>query len=282
MATIEDVQFHYDEDTDFFKLFLDKKYGIYSCGVWEKAINLEDAQEAKLKRMADFANIKKGDHVLDIGCGWGGMLEYCINVRGAKNGTGITLSQSQYNYIKKIHSAITVELCSWTELGVAKRFDSIVSIGAMEHFASVEDRKNNNQVNVYRDFLKCCFDISTDGAFLGLQTIITAKAPDTLQSMKDTHYLLKNVFPGSALPEIKDLQSAMCKLYELCDIRNIGMDYVLTLQEWKKRLNMNREFIVRHYGDKLFVHYNRYFDAAIRSFKNGYTSLIQMSLKKMV
>src|SRR5579872_6557576 len=101
MATTDDIKFHYDVDNDFFKLFLDDKYRIYSCGVWEAADSLEDAQENKLKRIADFANIKKGNRVLDIGCGWGGMLDYCLDVRDAKNVMGITLSKAQYEYIVK-------------------------------------------------------------------------------------------------------------------------------------------------------------------------------------
>ncbi|HSW93542.1 MAG TPA: cyclopropane-fatty-acyl-phospholipid synthase family protein [Gammaproteobacteria bacterium] len=282
MATKDDVQFHYDADTDFFKCFLDNRYGIYSCGVWENATTLEDAQEAKLKRLADFANVKKGDMVLDIGCGWGGMLDYCIHVRKAKKVTGITLSQTQYDYIaQKKMPLIDVQLCSWSEFRVSKRFDAVVSIGAMEHFASFEDRKQGNQINVYRDFFKCCFDVSTDGAYLGLQTIITVKNPDTLQSMKDTHYLLKHVFPGSVLPEIDDLGAAIHKLYEPVRIKKIGRDYARTLQEWKKRLLQNEALILKKYGEELFTHYNHYFDAAIRSFQNGYTSLLQMSLKKI-
>ena len=182
MARCEEVQFHYDVDPDFFKLFLDKRYGLYSSGVWEMATNLEDAQEDKLGRIADFANVKKGDHVLDIGCGWGGMLEYCVSVREAKNVTGTTLSQYQYEYItRKNLPSIAVKLCSWSELNAAKRFDAVLSIGAMEHFASLEDKKKGNQVKVYRDFFKCCFDFSADGSYLGLQTIVTLKNPDTLQ-----------------------------------------------------------------------------------------------------
>jgi len=283
MATQEDVQFHYDIDNDFFKLFLDKKYRVYSCGVWEQAENLEEAQKNKLKRIADYGHVKNGHNVLDIGCGWGGMLNYCIDVRGASTATGLTLSQAQYDYIHHLsNSSISVKLSSWAEFEKKEKFDSIISIGAMEHFSSLEDFKKGKQQDVYRNFFQCCSDFSTNDAHLGLQTIVTFKKPDSLQSMKDTHYLLKHVFPGSVLPGINDLHAAMLGIYEPVELKTIGFDYARTVLEWKNRLILNKEKIIKLYGEKLWIHYNFYFDAARRSFENGYTNLVQMSLRKII
>ncbi len=283
MATKKDIQFHYDVDNNFFSLFLDKQYKMYSCGVWENASNLEEAQKNKLKRLSEFAHVKKGHRVLDIGCGWGGMLEYCVKNFEIDYVKGITLSQAQYDYIIQKNIPFTsIALCSWEDLKSDIKFDSIISIGAMEHFASLEDLKHGKQVEVYRKFFERCLDVSTQDSYLGLQTIITAKKPDSLQSMKDTYYLLKNVFPGSALPDIETLQEAMFKLYEPVTIKMIGLDYSRTLTEWKNRLNINEDKVMREYGKNLFNHYNHYFEAAIRSFENGYTSLLQMSLKKII
>lgn len=281
MATQHDVQYHYDVSNDFFKLFLDEKYRVYSCGVWENASNLEEAQENKLKRIANFAHIKKGDHVLDIGCGWGGMLEYCVNTREVSSAMGITLSQAQYQYLmQKKLSSTSLKLCSWRDLNNDKRFDAIVSIGAMEHFASLQERKYGRHIDVYERFFQNCSHISRKQAYLGLQTIVTLKKPETLQSMRDTHYLLKYVFPGSVLPDISSLQLAMNKWYEPENLRTIGLDYARTLQEWKMRLNQHKDKVINQYGETLLIHYNHYFDAAIRSFEKGYISLLQMSLRK--
>jgi cyclopropane-fatty-acyl-phospholipid synthase len=282
MASKEDVQFHYDVNNDFFKLFLDKKYKVYSCGVWDNAQNLEEAQENKLKRIADFAHIEKGDQVLDIGCGWGGMLDFCINSKKVSKAVGLTLSQFQYDYILQnpIINA-SIQNCSWSDFETNEKFDAIVSIGAMEHFASLTDRKQSKQIDVYRNFFKNCSNFSTEDAYLGLQTIVTIKKPDTLQSMKDTYYLLKHVFPGSVLPEINEIQMAMHTLYEPYELRTIGLDYAKTLIHWKERLYVNQENIMMRYGKELWDHYNHYFDAARRSFENGYTSLLQMSLRKI-
>jgi cyclopropane-fatty-acyl-phospholipid synthase len=282
MATQREIQYHYDISNDFFKLFLDNKYRMYSCGVWEEASTLEQAQENKLKRILNFAHVKKGSHLLDIGCGWGGMLDYAVNVAGVSTATGITLSQSQYEHIiqNKLPS-VSVHLCSWSDFGIPeKRFDSIVSIGAMEHFSSLNEYKNGKQLDIYEKFFQLCSRLSKNNAYLGLQTIVMMKKPETLQSMRDTHYLLKYVFPGSALPDISSIQMAMNQWYEPVELRTIGLDYAKTLKEWKYRLNQHSKKIINQYGENILTHYNHYFDSAIRSFENGYISLLQMSLIK--
>lgn len=281
MANKQEIQFHYDVDNDFFKIFLDQKYMIYSCALWENATSLEEAQSNKLKRIADFAHIKPGHHILDIGCGWGGMLDYCLKERSVKSACGLTLSNAQYQAIyKKCHPHLTVYLNSWQEFN-KEPFDAIISIGAMEHFVTIKERKLNQHIDIYRNFFKKCFELSKPSCFLALQTIVTLKKPDSLMSMRDTHYLLNQVFPGSALPEMKDLQKASEDFYELLELRTLNLDYVRTLLEWRKRLNQHKDYVIECYGEELWKHYNRYFSAAERNFANGYTALVQISFKKI-
>ena len=279
MASLEDIQFHYDVSNDFFMLFLDETYHAYSCGIWNNALTLEEAQKNKLQRLANFAKIKPGDQVLDIGCGWGGMIDFCQQERQTKKVIGLTLSQAQQNYLEA--KQFSTQICSWENFIADTKFDAIVSIGAMEHFASIEDQKQNKQVEVYRNFFKKCFDLSTQDAHLGLQTIVTYNKPNTLKKMKDVYYLLKHVFPGSVLPRIQDLQIAMQGLYEPIQLTTIGNDYVKTLETWKNRLHFNKEWIVANYNETLWQHYNHYFDCARSGFEDGTINLLQMSLRKI-
>ena len=138
MATQADIEHHYDTDNDFFALFLDKKFRAYSCGVWEKAINLEQAQEAKLDRLCKYANIQSDQHVLDIGCGWGGLMNYLIEKYTNTQVHGLTLSTEQFEYVKsQSKSGISLDLQSWQNFKIPERkFDAIISIGAFEHFAT--------------------------------------------------------------------------------------------------------------------------------------------------
>ena len=283
MASQADIAHHYDVDNDFFELFLDKKYRAYSCGVWKSANNLEQAQEDKFDRLCRYANIAEGHRVIDIGCGWGGLMDTIIEKYPNTSVHGLTLSVEQFEFIKSAHkSNISLELRSWQDyMPSDDKFDSIISIGAFEHFASFEDQAASRQRDIYKTFFDWCQSISTADAQIGLQTIVISRAPNTLSELRDSRYLLDKVFPGSALPSISDIQAAIIDKYEISAVRRIGLDYARTLSEWNKRLELNKDKVVERYGQELFDHYRTYFDAARRCFETGYIDLYQVSLRRV-
>ena len=283
MASQADIAHHYDVDNDFFELFLDKKYRAYSCGVWKSANNLEQAQEDKFDRLCRYANIAEGHRVIDIGCGWGGLMGTIIEKYPNTSVHGLTLSVEQFEFIKSAHkSNISLELRSWQDyMPSDDKFDSIISIGAFEHFASFEDQAASRQRDIYKTFFDWCQSISTADAQIGLQTIVISRAPNSLSELRDSRYLLDKVFPGSALPSISDIQAAIIDKYEISAVRRIGLDYARTLSEWNKRLELNKDKVVERYGQELFDHYRTYFDAARRCFETGYIDLYQVSLRRV-
>ncbi len=283
MATQADIEHHYDVDNDFFALFLDKKYRAYSCAVWEKALDLEQAQEAKLDRLCHYANVQSNQHVLDIGCGWGGLMNNIVEKYRNTDVHGLTLSTEQFEYVKsQAKSSISLNLQSWQDYKIPERkFDSIISIGAFEHFASFEDHSASRQREIYKTFFDWCLNASTPDAQIGLQTIVISRAPNTLSELRDSRYLLDKVFPGSALPSISDIQAAVVDKYEISAISRIGLDYARTLTEWDRRLVLNENIIVKRYGQILYDHYRTYFGASIRCFESGYIDLYQASLKRV-
>lgn len=283
MASQADIAYHYDVDNDFFELFLDKKYRAYSCGVWKKANNLEQAQEDKLDRLCRYANVAQGHRVIDIGCGWGGLMNTIIEKHPNTSVHGLTLSREQFEFIKSTPKPnISLELRAWQDyLPPEEKFDSIISIGAFEHFASFEDQVASRQRDIYSTFFDWCQNISKPDAQIGLQTIVISRAPNTLSELRDSRYLLDKVFPGSALPSISDIQAAIIDKYEISAVGRIGFDYARTLTEWNKRLELNRNKVVERYGQALFDHYRTYFDAARRCFETGYVDLYQVSLRRV-
>lgn len=282
MATQSDISYHYDVDNDFYALFLDEDHMAYSCGVWSGAADLEQAQRQKLARIASFARVEASQRVMDVGCGWGGLIRYALDEVGAASAVGLTLSNDQFGYISSRGREDThVELVSWADYPVpAEKFDAVMSVGAFEHFASMEDRAKNAHRGIYRKFFQWCSDISTDQASLGLQTIISTRLPRDLSEVRDVRFLLEDVFKGSALPSVDDVLEASSGIYEVMELRRIGKDYARTLLEWKARLMANRKKVVERYGEPLFHHYDRYFDAAERGFSSGLVDLLQVSFRK--
>jgi cyclopropane-fatty-acyl-phospholipid synthase len=283
MASKTDIEHHYDVDNDFFALFLDKKYRAYSCGVWKRAVDLEQAQEDKLDRLCRYANVLPGHHVIDVGCGWGGLMNRIIEKYPNTHVHGLTLSTQQFEYVNSARNQqLSVDLCSWQDyIHPERKFDSIISIGAFEHFASFEDHAESRQRDVYTSFFDWCQTVSTSDAQIGLQTIVISRAPNSLSEVRDSRYLLEKVFPGSALPSISDIQAAIIDKYEISAVRRIGLDYARTLIEWNKRLVLNKDKIVERYGEALFDHYRTYFDSAQRCFETGYVDLFQASLRRV-
>jgi len=283
MASQAEIEYHYDINTDFFAAFLDTKYRVYSCGVWKRAATLEEAQQDKLDRICRFAGVTRRHRVLDVGCGWGGLMRRAVERFSAASAHGLTLSCDQFRYLREqSFPRTTVELRGWSETQFpAGAFDAIASIGAFEHFASRQDRAAGRQRAVYRRFFEWCSDVSAPDAAVGLQTIVTARQPAQLSEVRDTRFLLQEVFPGSALPTISDIQAAVQDLYEISDARRIGGDYARTLAEWRQRLEREQRWLRERFGDRLVEHYRSYFMAAERSFQSGVVDLVQLSLRKV-
>jgi cyclopropane-fatty-acyl-phospholipid synthase len=280
LATLDDIQFHYDVDNDFYMLFLDREFRAYSCGVWDGSITLEDAQRAKIDRICRFAHVTPASRVLDIGCGWGGLMERAISAHGAQLAHGLTLSNDQLTHIAQHGSPqVGAALESWLDHRPEQLYDAVTSVGAFEHFVSREERLAGRQIDIYRNFFATCRRLSTPHAWLGLQTIVAARNPATLQEARDARYLLDKVFPGSALPAESDIHASSAGSYEVAEIHRIGRDYARTLACWRERLLAQRRVASERFGHEVVEHYLRYFDAAERSFSSGVTDLVQASLR---
>ena len=134
----KNVKHHYDIGEELYDLFLDKKHRQYSCAYFTKDDeSLEDAQQNKINHIIKKLNLKPGQRVLDIGCGWGGMA-FEIAKQSQCEVKGISLSENQINYCKNkakelnMDNQVYFELCDYRS--VKSKFDRIVSVGAFTHF----------------------------------------------------------------------------------------------------------------------------------------------------
>ena len=164
------ISFHYDLGNEFFRLFLDSEF-CYSCALYDQeSDSLETAQQRKLEYHIQQARADGAARVLDIGCGWGALQKKLVTEHQVKVAVGLTLSENQAQWIRSIGlNGVEVLAESWTDHVPDAPYDSIISIGAFEHFARPSSRPV--RVRGYRDFFERCHGWLNPGGWMSLQTI---------------------------------------------------------------------------------------------------------------
>jgi cyclopropane-fatty-acyl-phospholipid synthase len=223
----KNAEFHYGIGNDLFELMLDD-YMMYSCGYWQKADNLEDAQIAKMDLICKKLKLKPGMRVLDIGCGWGGFLEYASKKYGI-TGVGITPVDKQISTATKRCEPLGIEIhqLTYQDLdGQFGKFDRIVSIGMMEHVGPK---------NLKLFFDKCDEQLEPKGIMVH-HLIGSTRARHDADPFYDRY-----IFPGGILPSVSQFTAAAEPNWVIEDVHNFGMDYSKTLAEWYKNVTSNWE-----------------------------------------
>ena len=206
---------HYDLGNDLYKAMLDKRM-VYTCGYWARAKTLDKAQEAKLDLVCRKIGLKKGDRILDIGCGWGSFAKFAALKYGASV-VGITISVEQAALARERSKGLAVEIrvCDYRE--VHEQFDHIVSLGMFEHVGVKNYR-------AYFEMVQHC--LKEDGFFL-LHTI-----GYKFSQLTSDPWIEKYIFPGGQLPSIAQIGKATEGLFVMEDWHNFGTDYDKTLMAW--------------------------------------------------
>ena len=260
------VAHHYDIGNDLYELFLDEDMQ-YSCAYWDfdrhgPEMTLEQAQADKKAHIAAKLDLKPGQRVLDIGCGWGGMALYLHRKAGVEV-LGITLSEEQLKKAREraeqagVSDKVKFELIDYRDL--AKReagaFDRIVSVGMFEHVGTP----------LYRTFFRCCANLMTDDGVMLLHTIGRMGGPGTTDA-----FTRKYIFPGGYIPALSETVVAS-EHYRLIatDIEMLRLHYAFTLREWYKRTVRNRDKIVALYDERFYRMWIFYLAGATAAFENG-------------
>jgi cyclopropane-fatty-acyl-phospholipid synthase len=253
------VAHHYDLKDELYELFLDEDKQ-YSCAYFTDPHNsLEQAQADKKAHIAAKLALSRGQRVLDIGCGWGGMALYLHRVAGV-DVLGVTLSEHQLKIARQRAKAAGVadhvkfELIDYRKLD--DQFDRIVSVGMFEHVGA----KHYDEF-----FAKCRELLKPDGVML-LHTIgklgEVSPSPDPFTD--------KWIFPGYHLPSISQMSAASEKVRLIAsDIENLRLHYGLTLRHWLDRATKARKRIEAMYDERFFRMWEFYLAGGIVMFENG-------------
>jgi len=256
-------QRHYDIGNDLYRSMLDKRM-VYTCGYWDNARNLDEAQEAKLDLVCRKLGLKPGMHVLDIGCGWGSFAKYAAQQYGVRV-TGITVSRQQVELAKDICRGLDVEVQFKDYRDLSGTYDRIVSLGMFEHVGY----KN------YRTYMQIVArSLKDDGLFL-LQTIGSNKSTTSYDPWLD-----KYIFPNALIPSIEQIGKSYEGLLVMEDWQNFSAYYDQTLMAWFKNFDNQWPDLQPHYGDKFYRMWRYYLLSCAGLFRSRQQQLWQIVFSK--
>ena len=272
----EDIHRHYDIGNDFYAYWLDKSM-TYSCAYFKKeGESLEEAQMNKIHHVLNKLRLKKGEELLDIGCGWGNLIITAAKEYGVK-ATGCTLSIEQFNHIKNriknenIEDMVEVKLIDYRdESKTGKQYDKISSIGMFEHVG-----KNN-----IGEYMNCVDKLLKSQGFALIHGISGQRDIDD-DTCGYNSFLNKYIFPGGYIPSVAELIiPANKKGLKLIDLESLSRHYQLTLEEWHNRFKEHWDEIKLTKDDRFMRMWDIYLQSCAAVFESGQLDVCQYLFEK--
>ena len=254
---------HYDLDNHLFELMLGRTMA-YSCAYWKDAETLDQAQDAKLDLICRKLELEPGMTLLDIGCGWGSLLEHAAKHYGVR-AHGVTVSVEQAQLARERCKDLPVEVLLQDYRAVTGRYDRIASVGMFEHVG----RRN------YRTFMNTAANLLKDRGLMLLHCI-----GENESSSSHDPWINKYIFPNGELPSIKQIARAAEKRFVVEDLHNFGPDYARTLKAWDSNFQAHWPELKDRYDDRFHRMWRYYLNLCSGAFRARNIQLWQWVLSK--
>lgn len=264
-----DVEHHYGLGNELYEFYLDRKLQ-YSCGYFRTPEDsLDVAQEQKIAHTVRKLDLRPGQRLLDIGCGWGHLMFHAAEEYGVEC-LGITLSDNQAAYIREQVQArrlpVEVRVMNYLELDPAAPWERIVTVGMMCH---VGERR----ADAFYDKLKA---LSAPGGIVLTHCISKMK-----EATGADPFVEKHVFPGYWFFSLQgETNRAVERGFNVLDVENLRRHYALTAHHWRRNFNRNYDAIKKKMGfdDRFMRTWDFYLAIVVGGFRSGYMNLIQMTM----
>ncbi len=268
------VTYHYDVSNDFYSLWLDRRM-VYSCAYFQSQDDdLDKAQEQKLEHLCRKLRLKPGQRLLDIGCGWGGLILYAAQRYGV-DATGITLSQPQAGLAeKRIREAGLADRCrarvlDYRQLDEPEGYDALVSVGMFEHVGAA----------MLPEYFRLAQRLLKPGGVFLNHGIAVGREVDGPPI--ETSFSQAYVFPdGELVPIHITLQAAEGSSFEVRDVESLREHYALTLRQWVRRLEAHHREALAFVDEPIYRTWRLYMSASAHGFSDGRLSVYQTLLAK--
>ncbi len=265
---VANARHHYNLGTDFFQLWLDPTL-TYSCAYFlSDADALGTAQHQKLELLCRKAKLKRGQTLLDIGCGWGSLLIHAARFYGVQ-ATGVTPADNQADYVRAIvrreglDDRVRVVKADWRNL--EGQFDRVISVGMFEHVGEKQ----------YAEFFRRWRELLAPGGLSILHTIgrMLPDVPD--------QWIEKYIFPGGYLPTLGQIaeHAAKASMFVI-DVENLRRHYARTLDHWIANFQRSQEKIIKLRGEEFARMWSLYLHGSRAGFRCGDLELWQTVLAK--
>jgi cyclopropane-fatty-acyl-phospholipid synthase len=278
------IHYHYDVGNEFYKLWLDRRM-VYSCAYFRSAEDsLDDAQEAKLDLICRKLRLKPGERLLDIGCGWGGLIMHAAEHYGV-DATGITLSHNQAALAKehieqaRLSDRCRVEIRDYRTLNASDGYDKISSVGMIEHVGA-------SHLRVY--FESAFRALKPGGLFMnhGIVSLSEPRPRPVREKIfrkfwRADAFIDTYVFPDGKLTAAHDVIAAGEGVgFEVRDVESLREHYAMTLRHWVRTLEEKSEDATALVGPHHFRIWRLYMAASANAFAKAYINIIQTLLAK--
>jgi cyclopropane-fatty-acyl-phospholipid synthase len=281
----DEIQFHYDVGNDFYSLWLDPRM-MYTCAYFKSATDdLETAQLSKIEHICRKLRLVPGERLLDIGCGWGGLIIHAAKNYGV-HAVGITLSEAQAELAREriaaagLSDKCEVRLQDYRDIPPDERFDKIVSVGMMEHVAE----------KLQPEYFSIAFRaLRPGGLFLNhfIVSNVTARKTGGIRQelmrklWRRDEFIDKYVFPDGRLVALgSPILTGEAAGFETRDVESLREHYAMTLRWWLRGLERRKPDAQRIVGERTYRVWKLYMTASANAFSHGAINVVQCLLSK--
>lgn len=270
-AAAGNIRFHYDRSNDFYRQFLDSRMQYSAAHFSRPDQPLEEAQIAKLDEICRRLNLHSGDTLLDIGCGWGGLITHAAERYGVQ-AMGCTLSQDQFKFAtasvrsRGLEARVAIDIVDYRDL--TGSFDKVASVGMFEHVGP-------HRLPEY--FAKVKALLKPGGLFLNRGLIRAEGAGDDAETL----FIQKSVFPGGELVHLADvIREGENAGLEPIEVHNTRQHYAKTCRAWVARLQQNAKACRTLVGEATYRTWLLYLAASALNLEDGCTGSTEVLFQK--
>ncbi|WP_240555362.1 SAM-dependent methyltransferase [Streptomyces albus] len=281
-------------DAAFFRTWADSRINL-STGLWPDTpspgtagpnltdpAGLEAAQERKLRKLCELAGVRPGMHVLDVGCGFGGMLDFLVRDAGAASAYGIDVEDEALREVSaRATPGVDVECADYTTFRAPRRFDAVISVSALEYASASWSPSREEEVTALRGFFERAHEWSGAGARMAVEVAVTGPAGLTPAFVQAGREMLETVDgkPGTP-PTLPNVLTAAQGIWEPLTVHTHREDATQTIACWYARLRAARETIVARWGQNAFERSAHYLQAERDAFSEGALTVALLSFRR--